>query len=124
MEKARENEKITFLTNTVVREMKGDVRLQSLILENVLEKTQTELFLSGAFVAVGSIPQNAPFAELAPLDEDGFFDSDSRCNLGRGLFVAGDCRRKNVRQLTTATADGTVAALAAIDYLDGLEEGK
>lgn len=123
VEKAKGNEKITFLTNTVVREMKGEARLQSLLLENVVEQTSSELAVSGAFVAVGSIPQNAPFANLTPLDEDGFFDADSRCTLGKGLFVAGDCRRKTVRQLTTATADGTVAALAAIDYLDGLGEG-
>ena len=68
----------------------------------------------GLFVAIGLIPENQPFEALAALDQWGYFDSDERC-LTRtpGVFVAGDCRKKGVRQLTTAVADGATAALAA-----------
>jgi len=73
----------------------------------------------GLFVAIGLIPENGPFAGLARLDEWGYFDSDERCLTGTpGVYVAGDCRGKGVRQLTTAVADGATAALAACRYLN------
>ena len=73
----------------------------------------------GLFVAIGLIPENEPFADLADLNAYGYFDSDENC-LTRtpGIFVAGDCRSKYIRQLTTATADGAVAALAACRYIN------
>ena len=73
----------------------------------------------GLFVAIGLIPENGAFAELVQLDERGYFDADEACMTKTpGIFVAGDCRRKNVRQLTTAVADGASAALAACRYID------
>lgn len=73
----------------------------------------------GLFVAIGLIPENGPFADLASLNAYGYFDSDEQC-LTRtpGVYVAGDCRSKGVRQLTTAVADGATAALAACRYLN------
>ena len=75
----------------------------------------------GLFVAIGLIPENGPFAPVADLNAYGYFDSDERC-LSRtpGVFVAGDCRSKTVRQLATAIADGASAALAACQYINGL----
>lgn len=81
-------------------------------------KTQ-ELAVDGIFVAIGLEPENAPFSALATLNEYGYFDSSEDCLTATpGFFVAGDCRSKHTRQVTTATADGTVAALAACRYLD------
>ena len=75
----------------------------------------------GLFVAIGLIPENEPFAAFADLNSWGYFDSDERCTTRTpGIFVAGDCRSKQVRQLTTAVADGATAALAACRYIDGL----
>ena len=75
----------------------------------------------GLFVAIGLIPENDAFAPLADLNDYGYFDTDEQC-LTRtpGVFVAGDCRSKRIRQLTTAVADGATAALAACRYIDGL----
>ena len=72
-------------------------------------------------LSVGLIPENEPFEALADLNQFGYFDTDEQC-LTRtpGIFVAGDCRAKNVRQLTTAVADGATAALAACRYINGL----
>ena len=76
----------------------------------------------GLFVAIGLVPENGPFEELAELNSWGYFDSDESCMTKTpGLFVAGDCRSKSVRQLTTAAADGAVAALAACRYINGLQ---
>ncbi len=75
----------------------------------------------GLFVAVGLIPENGPFASLADLNSFGYFDSDEQClTKTPGIFVAGDCRSKFVRQITTAVADGATAALAACRYINGL----
>lgn len=72
----------------------------------------------GLFVAIGLIPQNEPYAVLADLNSYGYFDSAEDCKTKTpGIFVAGDCRSKKVRQVTTACADGAMAALAACDYL-------
>ena len=73
----------------------------------------------GVFLAVGLQPENAAFGELAQLDDRGYFDTDEFCvTKTPGLFVAGDCRRKQIRQVTTAAADGAVAAMAACRYLE------
>jgi thioredoxin reductase (NADPH) len=71
-------------------------------------------------VAVGLIPENKAFAALVPLDEAGYIRSGEDCETGRpGVYAAGDCRKKRIRQLTTAVADGACAALAACDYING-----
>lgn len=73
----------------------------------------------GVFLAVGLQPENGAFGELAQLDDRGYFDTDEFCvTKTAGLFVAGDCRRKQIRQVTTAAADGAVAAMAACRYLE------
>ena len=79
----------------------------------------SDLVLDGMFVAIGLIPQNEAFRSLVDLDERGYALSGETClTKTPGVFVAGDCRTKKVRQVTTACADGAVAALAACDYLD------
>ncbi|MBQ4258234.1 MAG: FAD-dependent oxidoreductase [Clostridia bacterium] len=78
----------------------------------------TQVACDGLFVAIGLIPENEPFKNLAALNRYGYFDSAEDCETSTpGVFVAGDCRSKNVRQLTTAVADGATAALAACRFL-------
>lgn len=80
-----------------------------------------EIACDGLFVAIGLIPENKPFADLASLNDYGYFDSDEQClTRTEGIYVAGDCRSKRIRQLTTAVADGATAALAACRYIDGM----
>ena len=75
----------------------------------------------GLFIAIGLIPENKPFEDLVDLNQYGYFDTDETClTKTPGIFVAGDCRSKSVRQVTTAAADGSVAALAACSYINGL----
>ena len=77
-----------------------------------------ELKVDGAFLAVGLMPENEAFAQFAQLNDWGYFDSAEDCvTKTEGLFVAGDCRSKRIRQVTTAAADGAVAAMAACRYL-------
>ena len=75
--------------------------------------------VDGAFLAVGLMPENDAFADHAELNQWGYFDSAEDCRTRtEGLFVAGDCRGKRIRQVVTAASDGAVAAMAACMYLD------
>ena len=83
--------------------------------------TRETIACDGLFVAIGLIPENAPFENLAALNDYGYFDTDESCTTKTpGIFVAGDCRSKKIRQVTTAAADGTIAALAACDYINAM----
>ncbi len=78
-----------------------------------------DIAVDGAFLAVGLQPENAAFADLAKLNDWGYFDSGEDCATAtEGLFVAGDCRSKRIRQVVTASSDGAIAAMAACRYLD------
>jgi len=80
---------------------------------------ESQLSVDGAFIAIGLAPDNKSFESVAKLDDWGYFDSDEACNtITPGIFVAGDARQKKIRQITTATADGAIAALAACDHID------
>jgi thioredoxin reductase (NADPH) len=118
---AREN--IEFLTDTVISEIRGEGRVSSLLLSNVATGDVRELNVAGLFEAIGQIPQNEAFRDLTELDADGYFivDEDMKTSAD-GIFAAGDACRKTVRQLTTAVADGTVAALSAAAYIDAFKE--
>ena len=93
--------------------------LRGLEIESRRDGHSQEISCDGLFVAIGLIPENEPFKELAELNNYGYFDSDEQClTKTPGIFVAGDCRSKFVRQVTTAVADGATAALAACRYID------
>lgn len=110
---------VEFLMNARVLELLGDRELDGIIVEQ--ESKPRKLSVGGLFVAIGSQPDLAAFAPLLTLDACGYADALEDCRTPvAGLFVAGDCRGKAVRQLTTAVADGTVAALAAVEWADNL----
>ena len=117
-ERMRATENIEFIGETVIEELEGEENLQSLTLRNVTTGAVEYLPVAALFEAIGQIPQNAAFANLVDLDESGYFITDNECRTScAGIFAAGDACRKNIRQLTTAVADGTIAALAAVEYL-------
>ena len=104
-------------------EMDENVRLTGVTVETGTGVRET-IACEGLFVAIGLIPENEAFREIAELDRDGYFASSETCvTRTPGVFVAGDCRAKSVRQLTTAAADGSIAALAACRYVDALGAG-
>lgn len=96
--------------------------LRGLSVENKVTGETRSILCDGLFVAIGLLPQNDAFSSLAPLDANGYFDSSENClTPAPGLFTAGDCRKKTLRQVTTAAADGAVAAMAACRYIDGVQ---
>jgi len=118
-ERVRARDNITLKLPRVVEALEGNETLNALKLKNP-ETGETEtLEVDGLFIAVGQEPDTAPFAALCPLDKSGYFQCGEDCRTGTpGVFVAGDCRKKELRQLTTAAADGSVAATAACQWLD------
>ena len=113
----RVKENVEFVLNAVITGLKGDSELSGITVEQ--DGVQREIPVSGLFVAIGHEPDLAAFADFLDRDAQGYAASDEGClTKTEGFFVAGDCRRKKIRQVTTAAADGAVAALAACAWLD------
>lgn len=112
---AREN--VEFVLNAAVTELLGEEELNGVTVEQ--NGQRREIPVEGLFVAIGHQPDLEAFAPWLKRDKAGYADAGEDClSPTEGLFVAGDCRKKSVRQLTTAAADGAVAALAACRWLD------
>lgn len=113
-----QKENVEFIWNSVVTELLGEPMLTALKIQDVVTKQFRELAVSGVFIAIGQMPDNEPFADYVKLDAKGYIQAAEDCNTETpGIYVAGDCRTKSVRQLATAAADGAVAALAACEYI-------
>lgn len=107
------------ILSTVVTKFEGEDELSSIQIKNTETEETKTLSVDGVFVAIGLIPQNEPFAAHINLDSYGYADSGEDCMTAtEGIFVAGDCRKKKVRQVATAVGDGAVAALNACNYID------
>ena len=115
-----EKDNVTAVFSTVVAGYKQENgQLVGLQLRSEETGELSEIAVDGAFLAVGLMPENEPFAEHAKLNDWGYFDSqEDCCTATPGLFVAGDCRSKRIRQVVTAAGDGAIAAMAACRYLD------
>ena len=114
----REKENVEFVLNALPEEILGEQMVQGLVVTDKISGAKKTLDVDGIFVAIGHLPKNEIFAELVDLDAGGFIKAGENCETSRdGIFAAGDCRTKEVRQLTTAAADGAVAALAAVKYI-------
>lgn len=112
----RERGNVEFITEASVTELMGEGELEAIAVEQ--RGARREIPVTGLFVAVGHAPDNGVFSALIDLDGAGYAAADESCTTKTaGVFVAGDCRRKGVRQLTTAVADGSAAALAACAWL-------
>ena len=113
---------VEVLLGTVVDGLRGEAELRAVTLRTLANDSIRTLALDGLFIAIGLVPQNEPFAKLVELDERGYVQADENCATSvPGVFVAGDSRHKRIRQVTTASADGAVAALAACDYIDSMK---
>ena len=109
---------VEVILGTTVAAYLGEDEFAGVRVKTERDGSTKDIALDGLFLAVGLVPQNEPFASLLPLDERGYAKADENCVIGDGIFVAGDCRVKKIRQVTTAAADGAIAALAACDYID------
>ena len=112
---------VEVLLGTVVEALPAATPLDRVTLRRLADDHVYDLEVDGLFVAIGLVPENDAFANVAALDERGYVAAGEDCRTATpGVFVAGDCRQKTVRQVTTATGDGAVAAIAACQYIDSL----
>ena len=115
--KALDNVEFVMTSNVVG--VNGDKVLESITVKNNETGETKDIAVSALFVAIGKIPNGKPFANLVATDEAGYFDIGESCEAGTpGVFVAGDGRSKELRQLTTAVSDGSIAATKACHYVD------
>jgi thioredoxin reductase (NADPH) len=115
----KKKDNVQFILDSVVTDLKSDTKLTGITVKNVKTNEITEVTLDGLFIAVGQVPVNQIFTPEIELDDDGYVIAGENCRTNMdGVFAAGDCRTKSVRQLATATADGAVAAVAACEYLN------
>ena len=111
-------ENLVKIMNSTVTKINGEERLQSIDVTNKNTGETKTLNVDALFIAIGQIPMNQIFSEIVELDEYGFIKADEECRTSvKGIYAAGDCRVKSVRQLTTAASDGAIAALNACNNL-------
>ncbi|MGD9677649.1 MAG: thioredoxin-disulfide reductase [Vulcanibacillus sp.] len=121
-DRAFRNEKINFIFNSVVTEILGTDFVEGVRIKNVETSEETNLKADGVFIYVGTEPITAAVKSLEIINENGYVITyDNLETRVKGIFAAGDVREKKLRQIVTATADGSIAALAAQNYLENLE---
>ena len=108
---------VSFIYDSVVKEIRGDDKISSVLLLNKTNNKEVSINVSGVFVAVGYEPSSSVFNNIINLDERGYIKSDDCTTNVSWIFVAGDVRSKKLRQLVTASSDGAIAATLAVSYL-------
>ncbi|NAP01065.1 thioredoxin-disulfide reductase, partial [Halomonas sp. MG34] len=123
-ERAFDNDKIDFVWNTVVETINGkDGKVGSVTLKDTLTGEVKEENIDGVFIYIGMVPLSEPFKSLGITNEVGYIPTNEHMETNvSGVFAAGDIREKTLRQIVTATGDGSVAAEAAIKYVEDLQE--
>lgn len=117
----RGRENIQIMPNTSVVSFDGDDSLNGITYKDFMSGETRSLSVPAAFVAIGQVPDNAAFSELCDLDEQGYFvANEDMSTKTSGFFVAGDCRKKVIRQVATAVSDGAIAAVSAVEFIDKL----
>ncbi len=112
---------VRIMTGCTVQKIVGEKKLEGVSVMNGKTEETEYIPLDGLFIAIGLIPQNGIFKDIIALDGFGYADSGEDClTKTPGIFVAGDCRKKSVRQVATACSDGAAAAIAACSYVDSL----
>ncbi len=121
IEKLYLRDNVKFIFGSVVTSFIGGKQVEGLEIKKNATDAISRLYVDGVFVAIGQEPENKPFANVAELNDYGYIVAGETCETGTpGVFVAGDCRTKAIRQIVTASGDGAVAAVAACKYVDNL----
>lgn len=116
---ARKN--VELVLNSTIKALESDASGLTGILVVDKDGKERQIQVDGLFVAIGQAPDNEAFRNEVDLDSKGYISAGEDCTTKtEGIFTAGDCRTKAVRQLATAASDGAVAALAAVNYINGL----
>jgi thioredoxin reductase (NADPH) len=123
-QRAFDNEKIDFIWNHTVKEIhEVDGKVGKVTLVNTITNEETEKEIDGVFVYIGMVPLSKPFENLGITNEAGYIETNENMETKiPGIFAAGDIREKSLRQIVTATGDGSIAAQSAQHYIEELKE--
>lgn len=114
----KEKQNLEFVLDSVVETVEGEDTFAGVTVKNKESGEERRIAVDGLFVAVGQVPATAIAKDLVDLDDYGYIVAGEDCKTStEGIFAAGDCRTKQIRQLVTAAADGAIAALAACEYI-------
>jgi len=117
------NRKIEIIWDSVLEEIKGREKVEKIRIKNVKTEKSQEIFCSCVFVAIGFIPNTEPFKDTLDLNEKGYILTDEEMRTSqRGIFGCGDCRKKTLRQIVTAVADGAIAGFSSAKYIEELKD--
>ncbi len=123
-DRAFANEKISFVWNTTLKQINGtDGKVSGVTLENTQNSEESEFKTDGVFIYIGMLPLTKPFVNLGITNENGYIETNDVMETKvPGIFAAGDVREKTLRQVVTATGDGSIAAQAVQHYVEELKE--
>ena len=116
IDKLKKKTNVEVITDTFVKEIIGEDELEKIVINK--NGNEEELIINGMFISIGLIPQSENFKNLLSVNDYGYILSNECITEIPGVFVAGDCRDKKVKQVTVAVSDGTIAAINAIEYLN------
>ena len=114
---------ISVILSSVVLEILGEDKFEGIRIKNTETDAESDVIVDSIFVAIGQQPENEPFKDVVKLNDYGYIISDESCipeSDKKGIFTAGDCRTKKIRQIATAISDGATAALEACNFVDSL----
>ncbi|WP_400243252.1 thioredoxin-disulfide reductase [Niallia sp. JL1B1071] len=122
--RAFDNEKVDFIWNHTIKAInEKDGKVGSVTLVSTVDQTEQELEADGVFIYIGMVPLSKPFESLGITNENGYIETDDQMETKvPGIFAAGDIREKTLRQIVTATGDGSIAAQSAQHYVEELAE--
>lgn len=122
-ERAFKNETLEFIWNSVVKEIKGDDLVHTVVLENVKSKEISNLAVNGVFPYIGIVPNVENFSGQVEQDAGGFIITDETMKTSiEGVYAVGDVRKTPLRQVITAAADGAVGAVYAVKFIESLKD--
>lgn len=117
-EKLTKRENISYMLNCTITALNGSERLESVSVTSNDSRIPNDIEVSGLFIAIGQVPDNEIFSGLIELDENGYIISKDCSTSADGIFTAGDCRQKDIKQLATAVLDGATAGIKACEYIN------
>lgn len=117
-EKLTKRENISYMLNCTITALNGSERLESVSVTSNDSRIPNDIEVSGLFIAIGQVPDNEIFSGLIELDENGYIISKDCSTSADGIFTAGDCRQKDIKQLATAVSDGATAGIKACEYIN------
>lgn len=119
LETLKKKDNVTFIFNSTVSKLNGNEFIESITVKNDEDNNESEISVDGLFISIGFTPLSSLCEEILELSDNGYILSNEECTTNiDGVFVAGDVRKKSIRQLTTACSDGTIAAIKAFNYLN------